>query len=121
MEEIRKSVIPRNQKHNLSLWLSSNSGKFLVKSTYLKENHGKFEFIPQTSTFMWQKIWNSNLHNRHKHFFWKVIVDTLPTLAKLNSLFPIEERNYLFCNLEAESTEHIFLKCPLVTTILFNS
>lgn len=59
----------------------------------------------------------AEIHARHKLLFWKIAWDTLPTGNRLNvigstSATSIDNYCY-FGNSEPETTEHIFLKCPI--------
>ncbi|XP_012829138.1 PREDICTED: uncharacterized protein LOC105950333 [Erythranthe guttata] len=121
VQEIRKihfSHIPQPKK---LFSCPSKSGNFTSRSAYLTDIASRCSHAAQNSTFSWNYIWNAKIHNRHKLLLWRIIIDLLPTKAKLNSFFPLNDLLCPICGLENESANHLFIRCPFLLQIWFTS
>ncbi|XP_026410869.1 uncharacterized protein LOC113306107 [Papaver somniferum] len=71
----------------------------------------KFLIIPNSET-QWKELWHINTCPRVKHFWWKCLVDILPTNVRLqrscryiNNIFPLCKQFY-------EEVTHVLFTCP---------
>lgn len=117
VKEIRKITICLISKLSSLIWTPSSSGIFTTKSAYLTYNNHRISSTSQAIIFPWKHLWKAKLHNRHKLLLWKLIHDILPTRAKLNYFFPISPISCPICNHPVESSDHIFISCPLITQL----
>ncbi|KAF7818437.1 reverse transcriptase [Senna tora] len=62
-------------------------------------------------------IWKLNCHRRLKFFLWMCVNNGLPTKVILSKRRVPISVSCSFCNLEDESSSHIFRDCPLVQNI----
>ncbi|KAI5661705.1 hypothetical protein M9H77_21028 [Catharanthus roseus] len=53
---------------------------------------------------------------RHKNLIWKALGDAMPTATRM-SFLPEKVANCLFCDLEVESMDHLFLICPMIKAL----
>uniref|UniRef100_A0A803PJF5 Reverse transcriptase n=1 Tax=Cannabis sativa TaxID=3483 RepID=A0A803PJF5_CANSA len=93
---------------DIVFWNAAKSGKFSVKSAYWASQ----QYCFNTPNKLWEKWWKLRLHPRLKFLGWKILSDILPTSARLG-LREVEHRNCVFCNLEAESSLHLFCHCSV--------
>ena len=118
---ILKIQIPVQQEPNSLMWTAFKSGRFSVKLVYRMENHERFLNSSSIPSKDWKLLWSSSLHNRHKHFMWKYLSDIHPTRMRLKKLLKLEDCTCVICGLETETLEYLFLKCPLIELLWWNS
>lgn len=121
MFEIIKIQISPVAKPLTPFWKPSKSGLFSTKSAFYTDQSNRFMQASSHNSFNWKNLWSANMHNRHKLLIWKIIHDIVPTSSRLSKIFPIDDSNCVFCNDDDDSTDHIFLKCPLISQIYFIS
>lgn len=106
-------------------WPGERNGIYSIKSAYHlltndREAQNPESSSTQTST-LWKHIWSSPLPNRIKNFLWRLATNILPTRGNLRRRrVPIDPICPL-CFQEAESSEHLFLYCPLAQQVWFSS
>lgn len=100
------------------IWNQTCKGVFTVKSDYFLVVN-RFSKLrrnlpsPSTPTLTWKKLWNCKMPPTICHFLWRACLEVLSTSLALH------RRGMLvapFCNLyglEAESTTHALLRCPI--------
>lgn len=70
---------------------------------------------------LWEKIWQSKLHERLKIFVWRVLADVIPTRDKLNMHFDVGESSCCLCGAKIENVLHLFKECPCFRALAFSS
>ncbi|XP_039145742.1 putative receptor-like protein kinase At3g47110 [Dioscorea cayenensis subsp. rotundata] len=65
----------------------------------------------------WHKLWSLRIAPRVKHFIWLLQHGRISTTDYLNSINLGPRSLCIFCNLELESIEHIFLDCCKVQSV----
>lgn len=114
---IQKIHILDSLEHDALFWVPSKSEEFSIKSVYRVHQNERFTNNSVISKSQWKRLWMSNLHGRHKSLLWRLLSDILPTRHKLGQIFHSGESNCLLCNAELESSHHLMLECPFITTI----
>ena len=99
------------------LWKNSSSGDFQVHKAYsllLEDfqascsNSRPSVSIPKA---VWRLIWRVKLPMKIGTYVWKMLHDCLITFLNLNSRWINANRDCPFCNVEVESSMHLFLSC----------
>ncbi|KAK4476788.1 hypothetical protein RD792_015948 [Penstemon davidsonii] len=119
--EIRKIHISSSPEPKRLIWTPSSSGVFSSKSAYHLSQKCRFGASLGVLNFIFKNLWAAKIHSRSKLFLWKLIHNILPTKGKLRFLFSVELINCPFCDLEEESIEHLFLRCPFTKAVWFKS
>uniref|UniRef100_A0A803PT53 RNase H type-1 domain-containing protein n=1 Tax=Cannabis sativa TaxID=3483 RepID=A0A803PT53_CANSA len=108
--------LPDSTTNDSWLWLPEPNGEFSVKSacrmlsTQNQDVH---------SDRKWRILWGASIHNLLKFLWWRILSNSLPTKGKIGSLFPITDKNCLFCSSYIESSFHLFWDCIVARSIWF--
>ncbi|XP_043693354.1 uncharacterized protein LOC122643844 [Telopea speciosissima] len=95
------------------IWSVTSKGHFSVASTYSISLKG----LLHQSQSKWLKIWHLPTIPKIQHLLWKTIHNKLPLPdLLLNRGLNISSRCNL-CDEPRQSTEHLFMKCPLIVPI----
>lgn len=95
------------------VWTPSKSGLFSVKSSYKANNTPLFTTNSRIGKEVWKHLWNSNLHEQHKIFFWKILSVVLPTLDRIIFFVPLADLNCFICRQNEETMHHLIFTCPI--------
>lgn len=97
------------EKDDILVWLGNRNGAFSVKSFYWMENWDRERQAP-----WWKNLWNSNIHERHKFFVWKLVNRGLSVKQNLirRGIQLNEDRCVHGCPL-VESEVHLLLNANL--------
>lgn len=85
-KEILKIHLPSQLGQDSLIWTPSSTGDFSIKSAYRHFFQHRFALNSDVSRADWRLLWKSDLHPRHKHFLWKVVVGLLSTSMRLASI-----------------------------------
>lgn len=96
-EEILKVNISESSKPNERIWYPSTSRNYTIKSAHLWSQKNMMINNLRILRKVWKQVWNSNLHNRHKHLIWKSILNILPTKDRISEVINVEDRMCLLC------------------------
>lgn len=111
--------IPLREEQDRLVWAPSSTWDFSTRLTYLHNNRARLSAHVGINSKTLCNLWKSNLHNRHKNLIWKALGDAMPTATRM-SFLPEKVANCLFCDLEVESMDHLFLICPMIKALWFN-
>uniref|UniRef100_A0A803NVI6 Autophagy-related protein n=1 Tax=Cannabis sativa TaxID=3483 RepID=A0A803NVI6_CANSA len=95
-------------------WKQNSGGKFSVKAAYLTDNKERFASEDQ----IWKWIWEPGINPKISIFLWRILSEALPTKSRLIFL---QDKTCSLCDLEEESTVHLFWKCSFAKAIWFGS
>ncbi|KAF7820511.1 reverse transcriptase [Senna tora] len=124
------SIISRNswklgELHNC---LSSVEGEYKVKSGYqiAKKTLKSVEVARPSSSFvipkgLWGAIWKLKVAKKVKHFIWRLCSNPLPSMVNLFKKRCLENASCPICNMEEETSEHLFLFCKWTEMVWFGS
>ena len=109
------------------LWKHSSFDDFQVHNSYsllLEDfqascsNSSPSVSIPKV---VWSLIWRLKLPMKIGTFVWKRLHDCLATFLNLNNRGINVNRDYPFCNVEVESSMHLFIYCQFARAIWHGS
>lgn len=95
------------------VWIPSKAGKFMIRSSYRANIEHRLNPLSDADKQKWKVLWQSTLHERHKLFLWKIMVNILPTKDRIKCFVPLSNLNCLLCGQEEETIQHLFLECPV--------
>lgn len=95
------------------IWNPTVSGTFTVRSAYRAINHARFCTASRLDKRVWELLWRSNLHERHKVLVWKLLNGLTPTKCRINGIVPVPDLSCFLCNASEESIEHLLFECPI--------
>lgn len=95
------------------VWCPSMSGKFSVKSSYRTNNLHRFHCASRIDKKVWDLLWRSGLHERHKLLAWKILHDAIPTKDRLKVFIPQVDLSCYLCSSSVESIDHLIFECPI--------
>ncbi|KAL3615021.1 hypothetical protein CASFOL_040682 [Castilleja foliolosa] len=84
IKEILKIQISPSDRPKTLVWSPSLSGIFSSKSVYLSSQMARFNHSSILPPTVWNKIWNSKLHNRLKLMLWRILNKALPCKDKID-------------------------------------
>uniref|UniRef100_A0A5B6ZUN8 Reverse transcriptase zinc-binding domain-containing protein n=1 Tax=Davidia involucrata TaxID=16924 RepID=A0A5B6ZUN8_DAVIN len=64
-------------------------------------------------------VWSSNSIPRFSLILWLLVLDRLPTRDKLLNWGVVTTPSCLLCSANLESSDHLFFKCPLSSSVWF--
>ncbi|KAG8382638.1 hypothetical protein BUALT_Bualt05G0098200 [Buddleja alternifolia] len=121
---ILKIRISSSSEQSNLVWTPTSSGKFSVKSAYASVISYKFQ-SPHPShnnlNTIYSLLWKAKIHDRFKVFIWRLLHKSLPTREILGRFIALETNVCPFCHGETESDFHLFLECPFVRQIWWES
>lgn len=103
------------------VWIPSTSGKFSVQSAYNVNMAHRFHLSHGVDKRIWQLLWKSSLHERHKILLWKLLVDIISTKDRIKQFVPLSELHCYVCDQATETLHHLLLECPLAKLCWWNS
>ncbi|KAG8372571.1 hypothetical protein BUALT_Bualt12G0079900 [Buddleja alternifolia] len=121
VSKILKIRIPSLMEPRRILWIPSKNGKFSVASSYLTDNGERFVGNQRGETLFWKAFWKTRVHEHFKIFLWRVLVEAIPTGAHLNRIIQEFDPTCILCHASVETTEHIFLFCPVARNAWWRS
>lgn len=99
------------------IWVASPNGFFNVKSAY------KVALELETTSYsgsssddsnlrrFWKLIWKIQVPHKVRHFVWRACRDILPTNYNMKCREVLTEEVCAECNLDSETTGHVFWSC----------
>ncbi|KAJ0622334.1 putative reverse transcriptase zinc-binding domain-containing protein [Helianthus annuus] len=94
-------------------WVHDSSGIFSVSSAR-KLLLSKLENVEKTKNFQWSKWVPLKVSN----FSWKLKLNKIPVRSNLASRgIHIPDTHRPLCSLEDETTDHVFVKCPMAAEV----
>ncbi|KAM6550789.1 hypothetical protein CsatB_000597 [Cannabis sativa] len=111
---------PRGSGNDGWMWTLESNGNFSTKSAYVAQ---AMERAPQgnVAPALWNKLWNSNIMERHKVLWWCILSQALPVRAVIKRRFQIEDSRCPLCGLGDETMEHLFLTCDVAMHLWHSS
>jgi hypothetical protein len=95
------------------IWTPSSSSKFSINSAYITliKSHMPL-YSPTISLAFWKSLRKLNLNYQLRNFLWKITWNILPTIARLNAIFPFSILNECpICKSTVDSLQHLFSTC----------
>lgn len=89
--------ISNNTERDCLMWAPSTTGTFYVRSSYRVNLQDRLSGGQRVERKVWQKVWDSKLHERHKHCFWRSVLDMIPTKCRLGSVLRLEDLSFYLC------------------------
>lgn len=116
--KIPLSLTPRKDR---MYWIHHSTGKYTVKSGYraameiIRTSQGRITGGQTSRDFQnpkaWRSLWNMKIKGKHKFFWWKCLLNILPTgevlHKRLKGVDPICKR----CGEGIETVEHMLFHC----------
>lgn len=99
---------------NCWVWYPKSRNHKLTSMVYAHFNKTAGSLTPWEG---WGNIWRLKLSPRPKHFLWLLLHNGIETFDYLYRLNICPQTFYRFCNLESESTKHLFNTCPIAQLI----
>jgi len=103
------------------IWKLEEQGVFSVKSMYAKlEGLIINDNRPEEENKVFRQIWKSGASSKVVAFSWKLLLDRISTrinLHKRNVLPMVSAITCVWCAMEIESSNHLFLHCSLASNI----
>ncbi|KAH9754875.1 reverse transcriptase domain-containing protein [Citrus sinensis] len=88
-------------------WLADPKGQFTVRSCYNLLNSA----ANVTSSRVWKRLWGLEVPGKVKHFFWRALMNVLPTVDNLRPRKVEVSPICPICNAENESVLHCLVEC----------
>uniref|UniRef100_A0A2N9EM29 RNase H type-1 domain-containing protein n=1 Tax=Fagus sylvatica TaxID=28930 RepID=A0A2N9EM29_FAGSY len=116
---ILSTTLSSRAPNDLIVWGGEKSGKYSVRSAYRMLATVDLDGNPGCSTteywrMFWKKIWSVKVPFKIRNFLWRVCIDALPTLVKLQRRTIISTARCSFCLAEDEDIMHALWTCPLL-------
>ncbi|KAL0403938.1 UNVERIFIED_CONTAM: hypothetical protein Sradi_2034600 [Sesamum radiatum] len=102
-------------------WRFNRKGYFTVRSAYNQAIIMRDREVPSSSIsnpalmsqrgLLWRTIWNTRVSLRVRVFMWRMCMDVLPTLDKLERRKAGINTLCGICGMQGESVKHVFLEC----------
>lgn len=70
-----------------------------------------------SQTSFWRQVWNLHIPNKIKLFTWRACKNILPTKANLYHRHVLDNSTCEACNLDPETTGHLFWDCSLAKEV----
>lgn len=115
IEEITKSKLDINQKHDKWIWKDGSNGIHITKSVY----RSLFQYgqQPKTNTWKgWKLLWNLKVTPKNKIFRSKLLHNKLPTRSRLSKLGITDTAPCVLCSKE-ETSQNLFFNCDYIQQI----
>ncbi|XP_030939755.1 uncharacterized protein LOC115964624 [Quercus lobata] len=111
------------------VWKGSGWNDNLLNELFDQESVVAIKSIPiwsfgnniSSSVSLTRKIWMASIHERLKMHLWRIAFNLLPTKDQFSEFSPSSNTNCPLCNVEAESTLHLFTQCHIAKAIWFGS
>ncbi|KAF7807038.1 uncharacterized protein G2W53_039199 [Senna tora] len=108
------------------VWPCTKDGTYSVSTGYhLLAEEFSNAMAPSSSinpiADFWKVIWGARVQPKIRSFIWKACKNAIPTKANLCKRRMAIEAECPLCNREAETVEHLFLKCDWVRAVWFGS
>lgn len=97
---------------NRLIWVPTSSGEFAVPSAYRTNNNARFSFSSRLDKKVWESLWSSCLHERHKLLLWKILNNVLPTKDRIKAFVPVIDLCCFLCRFGVESLDHLIFEFP---------
>uniref|UniRef100_A0A2N9IJ26 Reverse transcriptase zinc-binding domain-containing protein n=1 Tax=Fagus sylvatica TaxID=28930 RepID=A0A2N9IJ26_FAGSY len=116
---ILSTTLSSRAPNDLLVWGGEKSGKYSVRSAYRMLANVDLEGNPGCFTteywrMFWKKIWSVKVPFKIRNFLWRVCINALPTLVKLQRRTIISTARCSFCLAEDEDILHALWTCPLL-------
>lgn len=120
--------ISQSGRMDFLVWHPNPNGIYSVKSGYhlaLEDAKAKLPPIASSSFHppdkVWKFIWNLNIPQKLKHFWWKACSNLLATKENLHRRKCNPSPLCPICSLKPESVEHLLFQCEWTTAAWFGS
>ena len=95
------------QNEDCWYWLADPKGQFIVRSCYNLLNSE----ANVSSKKVWKRLWGLEVPGKIKHFFWRALMNVLPTADNLRPQKVEVSPIYPICNAANESVPHCLVEC----------
>ncbi|XP_057248866.1 uncharacterized protein LOC130590448 [Beta vulgaris subsp. vulgaris] len=119
VRDIRTLEIPRlTNQVDLSIWPFTTSGHYTTKSGYyfLSRHTDIYSMTPPLNSKFFRILWGLRIMPKWKIFLWKLFHNGLATAANLSYRGLAISDSCPSCNMEPETSQHLFRFCSLATT-----
>jgi ribonuclease HI len=101
---------------DIQIWRGTTSGEFSVRSAYHLGKEIEKRNEPESSNkvkenAVWKILWNMDVPNAEKNFFWRACNNLLPTKENLMKKRVVSEPWCPICEREPESVIHVLWEC----------
>ncbi|CAN1326400.1 Putative ribonuclease H protein At1g65750 [Linum perenne] len=99
------------------VWHFEPKGNFTVRSCYKVLNRGRLQGTNaqiEQSSKMWKWLWGLSLPRNLRFFLWRLCSGAIATKVNLSRRHCGSTENCVCCGHERETTEHLFLLCPVL-------
>jgi len=107
------------------VWPAEKNGIFSVKSAYHILCNTNLSHLPTSSSHslskLWKRIWSLHLPTRVRNFIWRLAKNIIPTRGNLRWRGVPLDTICPLCFQDSETTDHLFMNCPLVQQVWFLS
>lgn len=107
-------------KRNMMFWCDLSFRQGPLPAAYDLQIYNRKVVGNDNLRNLWQRLWKSGLHNRHKILVWHAISKAIPTGDHLKVWLRRGEHCLIYGH-ETESIAHLLLRYPLMKVIWFNS
>jgi hypothetical protein len=123
---IEQIPIINTSKSDEIMWMQEPDGIYSVKSGYQtiqmwKNRSNREPKSSHTDTTISKKLWALNTIPRHKTILWRILTNALPLRSELGKMGILCSPLCPRCNVKLETTNHVFMTCPLITKTWFGS
>ena len=105
------------------IWTGTKKGNFTVRSAYQLLRSQLAQQEPSTSsatslnTKLWNGIWSARVQPKVKMFIWRACKNILPTQTNLFDKGVTQTFSCLWCEDEAETTDHVLWNCEFAQRV----
>ena len=107
------------------IWHWERNGNYSVRSAYHAIQDENNRENPEASSMsdqrLWRAVWNMHVPNSTRNFLWRLARNILPTRGRLEQKGVNLDPICPLCFSETETTEHLFMRCPMVQQLWFIS
>ncbi|KAK1300972.1 hypothetical protein QJS10_CPB13g01245 [Acorus calamus] len=113
--ELLQEVSVDRLKRDEIVWCPNQAVGFSVHGGYswVRRNLASLD----STARKYKEVWGCHIPLKVKAFMWTVYLDKVLTKVRLAQWYPNLDATCVFCSMEAESMEHLFIKCPMAKTI----
>lgn len=84
-----------------------------MRSSYRTNNRHRFNSASRIDKKVWNLLWRSGLHEKHKLLAWKILHGVVPTKDRTKSYIPQADLSCYLCSSYAEYIDHLIFECPI--------
>ncbi|XP_052488035.1 uncharacterized protein LOC105772073 [Gossypium raimondii] len=119
-KKIMQIPLSKSSQADFQVWRGEATGIFSVRSTYKLLQESTIDpnaYLQTHIKKIFRKLWNLNLPSKIKITVWKIAWNYIPTFSNLKLRRIMTEDRCLKCGQEAEDSEHVFQRCPIVEEV----